>query len=178
MNKTEAANFLNIGVRSLERHTSDGRIAAHKVKGKTGPALDYEAEELARFKAELEAPPPVPQAPPQNALARLPGAHRGTSTGMRPASGLKAISGPFVTGMDKAGAAQFAAVLDAIEAQRKPRAALSEKLLLTLAEAQELTGLSRQVLRGAMDAGQLPARRMGRSWRIKKAELEGYVKKL
>ncbi len=40
MNKNEAAAYLEIGLRSLERYTSDGRITAGRVKGKTGPVLD------------------------------------------------------------------------------------------------------------------------------------------
>ncbi len=54
----------------------------------------------------------------------------------------------------------------------------SAKLLLTLAEAQALTGLSRGVLREAIDKGKLKGQVIGRAWRIKRTDLEAYIKKL
>jgi excisionase family DNA binding protein len=174
MNKIEASQLLGIGVRSLERHTSEGRVAAQKVKGKTGPTLDYDRAELERFKAELEAPPPVPQAPPSAAMARLPQ----QDATVRRKSDLTALQGAFGGTMNKEAAMQFAAVLDAVEAHRSPRATLADKLLLTLTEAQALTGLSRGVLRAAIESGELKARQIGRAWRIKRPDLESYIKKL
>lgn len=53
MNKQEAAEFLGIGVRSLECYTQENRVAATYKKGKTRSVLDYEPSELERFKAEM-----------------------------------------------------------------------------------------------------------------------------
>jgi excisionase family DNA binding protein len=159
MNKKEAAEYLGIGVRSLERYTSDGKVTPDKVKVKTGVALDYSESELERFKREvLEAPPESPPtsarvaasparvaASPANALARLP-RH---STAMVPLS----PSG----------------------AQERPTVPIEHKLLLTLAEAQAMTGLSRNTLRAAIDAGELKAKQIGRAWRVKRADLESYI---
>ncbi len=58
-----------------------------------------------------------------------------------------------------------------------PREAAA-KLLLTLAEAQVLTGLSRSTLRAAIDDGDLKARQIGRGFKIKREELERWIKKL
>lgn len=52
------------------------------------------------------------------------------------------------------------------------------KLLLTMSEAQALTGLSREFLRDAINLGQLKAKMIGRSWRIKRSDLEEYVSNL
>jgi excisionase family DNA binding protein len=155
MNKTEAANYLEIGVRSLERYTSDGKVTPDKVKVKTGLALDYSQAELDRFKREvLEAPPESPPtaanvaASPANALARLP--HQ--SVAMVPVQSL-------VT-------------------RERATVPIEHKLLLTLAEAQALTGLSRGVLRAAIESGDLKAKQIGRAFRVKRADLEKYVGKL
>jgi excisionase family DNA binding protein len=152
MNKKEAAEYLGIGVRSLERYTSDGKIEPARTKGKTGITLDYGDAECDRFKREvLEAPaesPPMPAtiaASPANALARLP-RH---STAMVPTT--------------TAGTRERATV------------PIEHKLLLTLAEAQAMTGLSRSTLRAAIDAGELRARQIGRAWRVKRADLESYI---
>lgn len=50
MNKNDAAKYLGVGLRTLERYTSAKRIAAKKIKTPNGPALDYEEAELDRFK--------------------------------------------------------------------------------------------------------------------------------
>jgi excisionase family DNA binding protein len=159
MNKKDAADYLGIGVRSLERYTSDGKITPDKVKVKTGVALDYSEAELDRFRIEvLEAPPESPPtiassaanvaATSANALARLPR----KSMAMVPVS--------------------------AAEQRERPFVPIADKLLLTLSEAQAMTGLSRGVLRAAIDAGTLKAKLIGRAWRVKRTDLERYVGKL
>ncbi len=55
---------------------------------------------------------------------------------------------------------------------------LAAKPLLKIAEAQTLTGLSRQILKAAIDDGKLKATVIGRSWRIKRDDLDLFIKKL
>ncbi|WP_164929387.1 helix-turn-helix domain-containing protein [Gloeobacter violaceus] len=67
------------------------------------------------------------------------------------------------------------AILDGLGYRRErqqPAAALGEKILLTLGEAQALTGLSRDHLKRAIAAGELRAGKLGRAWRIKRSRLE------
>ncbi|WP_242054234.1 helix-turn-helix domain-containing protein [Nostoc parmelioides] len=45
-------------------------------------------------------------------------------------------------------------------------------------EAQALTGLSKEVLRSAIASGELKAKVIGKSWRIKRSDLETYIDKL
>ena len=77
MNKQEAAEFLGVSVRALERYVQQGRIGGHYEKGKTRPTLVFEKVELEVFKAELEQKlyrPAVETTNPDNsdaALARL-----------------------------------------------------------------------------------------------------------
>jgi len=56
MNKTEAANFLGVSERTLLRYVESKRIRAEYKKGKTGPVAVFAEEDLAKLKAELEAP--------------------------------------------------------------------------------------------------------------------------
>jgi hypothetical protein len=53
MNKQEAAEFLGVSERALQRYTQQGRISARYVKGRTKPTPEYDNEELERFKTEL-----------------------------------------------------------------------------------------------------------------------------
>ena len=55
---------------------------------------------------------------------------------------------------------------------------VEEKLLLTLKEVQALTGLSREILREAINSGKLKAQIIGKSWRIKRFDLSDYIDNL
>ena len=70
--------------------------------------------------------------------------------------------------------------LEAMRQQRPaaPLADIAHKLMLTLQEAVALTGLSQRRLREAIRAGQLKAQIIGRGWRIKRTDLEDYVRDL
>ncbi len=161
MNKNDAAKHLGIGVRSLERYTSDGRIVAGKAKGRTGFVADYEPEDLDRLKAELEAPPlpdseaaPSPPPSPATVLARLPRQSRAIVPHAHSAAPTLPARHPLAP------------------------SEVAHKLLLSVEECQTLTGLSRPTLRAAIDAETLPARRIGRGWKVKRSDLDGYVEKL
>jgi excisionase family DNA binding protein len=179
MNKKEAANFLGISERSLERHTAQKRIGHTLRPGKTRPVLDYERDELERFKEELKAEvhrpaevqaddPPGDQDTPTN-TARDGGKALAT---------FGELSGPPARALDFFGALLHMARAEAQAATPRPGVEIADKLLLTLAEAQALTGLSRATLRDAIEADDLKARQMGRAWRVKRSDLESYVKKL
>ena len=53
-----------------------------------------------------------------------------------------------------------------------------EKLTLSLTEASQLSGLSRNHLRQAIEEKKLKARIIGRGWRVKRDDLDAYVRKL
>ena len=55
---------------------------------------------------------------------------------------------------------------------------LAHKLMLTLVEAAALSNLSRNHLRQAIKTGTLKAQKIGRGWRIKRADLDAYVSSL
>ena len=57
-------------------------------------------------------------------------------------------------------------------------AEVAHKIMLTLPEAAVLTSLSRNHLREAISKGKLKARIIGRGWRVKRSDLDAYVKKL
>ncbi len=163
MNKTEAANYLSIGVRSLERYTSDGRLQATKQRGKTGMVLDYAPDELARFLAELQAESEAAQSTPQASPI-------GGRTGGEPLAKVATKGGAIVRRDELA---ELAATLAAVGKSSAVEA--SHKLLLSLDECQTLTGLSRATLRSAIDDGALRARVIGRGFKVKRADLEKFT---
>jgi excisionase family DNA binding protein len=165
MNKTEAAEFLNVSTRALERYVAAGRVASFYERGKTGKVLAFDADELERFKTELEAPTSraialpdkAPTQPTSRALAKPDGAANAFN-----ADALVVL-------------AQL--ISDSVR-QAAPVVPIDAKLLLSLAEAQALTGLSRNTLRAAIDAGKLKAKRIGRGWKVKRRDLDSWIEKL
>ena len=79
---------------------------------------------------------------------------------------------------------RLAAALEALRPGAQPAARhvsiadAAQKLLLSLPEAAALSGLSRNHLRQAIKEENLKSRKIGRGWRIKRADLEAYVRKL
>lgn len=64
------------------------------------------------------------------------------------------------------------------EADKLTPAMIQGKLLFTLAEAQVMTGLSREILKEAIKDGQLPSQIMGKGYRIKAKDLENFIDEL
>ncbi len=54
MNKQQAAAYLNVSTRAVERYTSKGKLTPRYEKGRTGPAPVYEQQQLDALKAEME----------------------------------------------------------------------------------------------------------------------------
>jgi excisionase family DNA binding protein len=181
MNKQEASEFLGISHRSLERYTAQKRIGHTLRPGKTRPVLDYERSELERFKAELTAEVHRPA----EELTDEPG----TPTNTARSSGKELATFGDVPGTPARTMELFGALLQMARAEaeanipaqpeaQRPIVDIADKLLLTLAEAQAMTGLSRSTLRAAIDAGELKAKQIGRAFRVKRADLEKFIGKL
>jgi excisionase family DNA binding protein len=177
MTKTEAAEFLQIGVRTLERYTSSGRLAAQRVKMARGFALDYDPAELQRFKVALDA---EIEAQTQSAPHSPDGAQTATEVQKDNQLATVAINPATLATDGNNGAAIVAAIVaqtvKELEAQRLP--GIETKLVLTIVECQQLTGFSRAFIRDAIEDKSLTARQIGKAWRIKRADLEKWVKAL
>ncbi len=167
MNKKEAATHIGISTRALERHMSNNRLAYSTRRGKTGDEAYFEASEVERFRIELYGDKPhnpavvstAPNSPEGESrhLARL-------SNGSAPETLVQLLA----AAIQQAGANNHAAV----------SVPLADKLTLSLVEAAHVSGLSRRHLREAIEAKKLKARIIGRGWRVKREDLEAYIKKL
>jgi excisionase family DNA binding protein len=162
MNKKEAAEILGVTTRQVETYASKGRLGeVNYIRGRTGKQADYDAEAVERLRMELTEP--------DQHITALQAANSQTS-------GLSVL----------ANTERLIATLEALgftrannHARSSPSIAdIAAKPLLTLAEAQTLTGLARGVLREAIGQGKLKAKIIGRAWRVKRTDLDAYVKKL
>ncbi len=176
MNKTEAAGFLEVSVRALERYVAAGRLACRYERGKTGKVAAFDPGDVEAFKRELEAPEVRAVPVVDNARQGAASATAPTSTALAKLDGRANPYGAQLMQALATLATMAPAVLD------KPSQAVTvpteAKLLLTLSEAQALTGLSREVLRAAIDSGALKAQHIGRGWKIKRNDLNLWIDKL
>lgn len=179
MKKEEAADLLNVSIRTLERLTQNGTISARYVKGKTRPTPDYDEEELRRVKPTLESkmfPHRGQVLPPSLASSDNPAPVGGIlGNGANAANSDTALArlSEMPVGVER-----LVALMKALRDSERPSVSIEGKLILKLDEATALTGLSRATLREAIDAGKLKARIIGRAWRVKREDLDAYVRKL
>jgi excisionase family DNA binding protein len=171
--KEEAARFLGVSVRTLQRIAQKKRHTPLYARGKTGQKVaTFDDETLSGWKDELE----------REATA---------SATVAPSDDMQAVTSdtatPAQTALALAGAGRSNALLELINAlsnsaaSRKHEASvtdLAHKLTLSLDEAARLSGLSRGHLRQAIEEKKLKARIIGRGWRVKRDDLDLYVKKL
>ncbi len=166
MNKAEAAAYLNVSTRAVERYTAKGKLTPIYEKGRTGLAPIYDKAQLDSVKAEMSVPPAI-QVKPDKPDTRDKGDAPRKST---------ALAIPRFSKSDSL--ADFVAAIEQARMQAKPFAPLEAKLTLSLSEASALSGLSRSHLRQAIEEKKLRARIIGRGWRVKRDDLDAYVRKL
>lgn len=167
MNKQEAAQYLGVSPRQIERYTKENRIGVRFEKGRTKPTPVYDEGELKRFKDEIEKPVHRP------AVQRMESDSQALATRSdEPLSSLSQLS-------------QFEALgrmMEAMKPQAAPVSTVAQeaavKVMLTLAECQILTGLSRATLKAAIDGGQLKSQQIGRAWRVKRSDLDKWIEAL
>lgn len=169
MNKQQAAEFLGVSVRALERYVQQGRISVRYEKGKTRPTANFNPTELETFKEELNQPTIKPVVEPRQIATEQ---HQNTDK-------LVDEFGEVSEFGELAVVDHLSSIIDVLLTKSdQPTVPIQVKLLLTLSEAQALTGLSREILRDAIANKQLPAAVIGKSWRIKRSDLECFIANL
>ncbi len=171
MNREQAAAKLKMSVRSLQRAVASElkkpkeqrRLNVVYKRGESGKQeAVFDAREVAAYKRELEQVTEREPPPETESAALVP-----------------------MTMGDASRQTQLVALVSAVReiVQDAPTRAdvtlsdLAVKPLLKLDEAARLTGLSRAILREAIDAGSLKAKIVGRAWRVRRIDLDSYVAK-
>jgi AraC-like DNA-binding protein len=149
MNKTEAAQFLGVSPRTLQRLSQQGKISVSYKNAKTGAAAEYEEEELRRY---LEQQSSIIYKPASQALTTIP------------QEALALRDDRLIT------------ILESLRPPQKPTVPIESKLTLNLAEASALAGLSRRQLLIAIKEKKLKGRIIGKGWKVKRVDLESFIK--
>ncbi len=175
MNKREVADELECSTRQVEKYVGLGRLhVVEYVRGKTGREGVYDSAEVAHLKDELErVRQEVIGHTAQTALAapKQGGAlvEQLTASLDRQHNDAERIIAA-ITSLREAPAQ--------LNGEASPGVGIMDKLTLSLMEASQLSGLSRGHLRQAIEEKKLKARIIGRGWRMTRADLDAYVKKL
>jgi excisionase family DNA binding protein len=157
MNKEQARIELGISVRSLQRLVQSEKISVIYKRGESGKQeAVFNREEIENYKQQRDAEiiKPAVATTGDTALARS-GAPTGDTALARN------VIETFFNAIGQ-----------------KPAVAIADKPLLKLDEAAALTGLSRQLLRQAIEDGKLKGRIIGRAYRVKRGDLDRYIKNL
>jgi len=155
MNIKEAAEHLGISVKTLERRIAAGDVSVAYVSGGTGKQRTFDREELDRFKRADE----------EKAVA--------TTYVARPR--VATVAALMSNGNGDTALPQLAplALIErltlALESSHAP------KVLLTLQEAAELTGLSVNRLRKGIHEGALDGRRIVRCFKVRPSDARAYA---
>jgi excisionase family DNA binding protein len=162
--KKEAAEYLGISSRTLERHVKDGKIGVRYQPGATNDVAMFDEQDLQNFKNERQTPkvkPTVVQT--SNELVDQQPTDLTDRTAQSSGGFLAPLITPFRDFSERLFSFPFL---------------LQGKILVTVNEAQVITGLSREILMTAIKSGELEAKIMGKAYRIKRKELERYIDEL
>jgi excisionase family DNA binding protein len=180
LDKKQAAEYLGTTTRTLERYAKEGKLSVRYEQSQFGEVAMFDPEELENFREGKQttrikpAVEPDQPAPPQNQLSRAPQTSTQLLNPQQPESnlGITAFIAPL--------GAWFGNLTRAIDnhGSRITTTELRSKLLLTIDEAQTITGLSRDLLLEAIKNGELPSKIMGKAYRIKTQDLERYIANL
>jgi excisionase family DNA binding protein len=174
---TEAAKLLELSVRTVQRRLDAGEWEAVTMAGKRCVKLPADALPAGVTPDVSLGMTHDTLSPFDSTLARDVSHDRQGDSG-RDSTALARLPA------DERGAALIAAIVretlnQAEERKTAPDATqAAAKLLLTLAECQTLTGLSRATLREAIEAKRLKGALIGRAWRVRRGDVEDYLKKL
>jgi excisionase family DNA binding protein len=162
MNKKEAAQYLGISTRMLENYAKKRRLSVRKESGATGDISIFDEGELRELRAKLDA-----KRAPRPSIIREGGE----------ASAMVRVSASDASGLVPSGTF-FGRLAEALQGKQTATASIGEKLMLTLGDASTLTSLSVNHLREAIKAKRLKARIIGRGYKVKRVDLDAYIKKL
>jgi excisionase family DNA binding protein len=156
MNKEQAADALNITVRTLQRHMAAHRIGFAMRRTVTGEEATFSDEEVERFKAERDA----------------------LTTTVTPALNVsEVVRDEPSEALQRAGNIPDGAMLVSMlmEAANAPHAPC---MLLSVKEAAEFSGLSVSRIMKEIHAGTLDGRKIGRGFKLRPADVSEFVRQV
>ena len=182
VNKKEAAEFLGVSEKTVERYKSAGKLSARMKRitgtdGKSRQILDFNQADLDRLKRELSNEIVYPEVTPRHAQTKTQ-----TDTDRQ-------------TQLDKVNSSneEFAIIrqtqtdnfigtilerLENVFERQLEASNRNQKMMLDIAEVSILSGLPKSFIRQSIKAGQLKAKIIGGRWKVKRLDLDEFIKNL
>ena len=172
MTKKEAAEFLQVSEKTIERYKAAGDLSAKMKRvigfdGKSRMVLDFDVSDLERVKRKMFSEVVYPEV-----TSDIDRPHRQTDRDTSKNKGLVKV------GQTQTNAVE--AILQRIEQgfeKQQTASRLGQKILLTLKECRALTGLSEDRLRKDIKSGNLKATKLG-GWKVKRIDLDKFIENL
>jgi excisionase family DNA binding protein len=183
-NKADAAGYIGVSVRTLMRLTGAAGGVPHLPKRRESAPTMYAKEELDRYLASVTGMPVVsgivtPDTPDGDKAAVNMGVSRmPTVPSVTDDQRLLMMAAMMAEQMMKRLPPMLPPAPNGDAAPASVAVPVADKLTLSLVEAAQLSGLSRGHLREAIEDKKLKARIIGRGWKVKRDDLDLYVKKL
>ena len=163
MNKKEAAQYLGCSERAIERYVKAGKLSCTYEKGKTRDIAVFQQSELDKIKYESKVITPSYEQVVEPRQITTIDQDELTIYHDEPV-GVVGVSDDI---------SRLSAMVELLLNGQQLKA--SDKLVLTVDECHQLTGFPREMLKEAIASGQLPAKKIGRSWRVKRSCLDAYI---
>lgn len=161
MTKQEAAQFLGVSTRAIERYVSAGKLhVTYENRARGGQETVFDQTEVEALKSKINEAKEVKATPVKK------------ETQDEPSKSLVTVSS------SRQAVEQIAQLLSEMRTNKPPVVPTSDKLTLSLLEASALSGLSVNWLRDAIKSGGLKAAKRGKGWNIKRTDLEMYIEGL
>lgn len=184
MNKQEAAEFLGVTPRTLTNYVAAGKLSPHYIKGKTSPVAEFDPDELQAVKPQMAIASNMEKVEEGDGSPSEGGKEEGRISyfGKRAPKMEKVEIPTSETALALVPRPAFdVSETNARTQDTSPHAPanwtinLAAKLLLTVAEAHTLTGLSQSTLREAIKSGELKALKIGRSQRLRPQDVRAWI---
>ena len=183
MNKKEAAEFLGLSEKTVERYKSSGKLSARMKRivgadGKSRKVLDFNQSDLDRLKRELSGNVVFPELTDRHAQTETQ-----TDTDRQTQlDGANFANNELSTVRQTQTANLFEVIFKSLEtiSERNLRASdRFQKLMLTVDEAAAVSGLPKVFLdRAIKKDGALKATKIGGRYRIKRQDLDEFINNL
>jgi hypothetical protein len=167
LGKKEAADYLGMSTRTLERYVNDGRLSVRYEESANGQIALFDPEELDQLKEQKQ----IPRIKPAVIGSEL----APTSSDINLSGNVGGLFTPFQRLIER-----LILALNTRDdfRQKITPAQLQGKLLLKISEVQVLTGLSREFLIESIKDESLKAQIIGKAYRVKFKDLERFIDEL
>lgn len=182
MNKQEAANFLGVGVRTLERWASEKDKLGYSLKKNENNRdyVDYNDDDLKRLKQEMQNEVIIPRTEKDgSSFLAIGGEGYGEEGLYERFDKLIGVLGAIESALQSVSLPVLVeAIAHSSQAAQNRKLPIDKLLTLSLKEASKLSCVSYNQLNKDVKSGKLNVIKIGRGRRVRRQDLETYVNSL